>query len=94
MTTATKHARWTTQYGELGTDPAPIEPYISPAYFELERERIFRRVWLNVGRVEDIPQPGDYFVQDLAVGQYLNSCCSRTGRSGARFPQRVQTSGE
>ena len=69
METATKHQPWTTQHAELGTGPAPIDPYISPAYFELERERIFRRVWLNVGRLEDIPQPGDYFVQDLAVGK-------------------------
>ena len=67
METATTNTRWTTQYRELGTGPASIEPYISPEYFELERERIFRRVWLNVGRVEEIPQLGDYFVQDLAV---------------------------
>ena len=68
MQTTTNNTRWTTQYAELGTGPAAIEPYISPEYFELERERVFRRVWLNVGRVEEIPQPGDYFVQDLAVG--------------------------
>ena len=67
MQTTTNNTRWTTQYAELGTGPAAIEPYISPEYFELERERVFRRVWLNVGRVEEIPQPGDYFVQDLAV---------------------------
>lgn len=68
MEPATNKPRWTTQYPELGTGPASIESYISPEYFELERERIFRRVWLNVGRVEEIPQAGDYFVQDLAVG--------------------------
>ncbi len=58
---------WTERYPELGTGPLPVEPYISPAYFALERERIFRKVWLNVGRVEQIPQPGDYFVKDLAI---------------------------
>ena len=68
MEPATNNPRWTAQYPELGTGPASIESYISPEYFELERERIFRRVWLNVGRVEEIPQAGDYFVQDLAVG--------------------------
>jgi phenylpropionate dioxygenase-like ring-hydroxylating dioxygenase large terminal subunit len=45
----------------------PIEPYILPEYFELERERIFRRTWLNVGRVEELPNPGDYLVKDLPV---------------------------
>ena len=58
---------WTERYPELGTGPLPVEPYISREYFELERERIFRKVWLNVGRVEQIPNPGDYFVKDLAV---------------------------
>src|SRR6266540_1377063 len=42
---------WHAQYPELGTGPVPIEPYISQEYFALERERIFRKVWLNVGRV-------------------------------------------
>ena len=59
--------KWNARYPELGTGPIPIEPYTSPAYFEKERERIFRKVWLNVGREEEIPNPGDYFVKDLAV---------------------------
>ncbi len=59
--------RWTLEYADLGTDPVPIEPCISPEYFALERERIFRRVWLNVGREEQLLKPGDYFVQDLPV---------------------------
>ena len=59
--------KWTENYPELGTGPVPVEPYISREYFELERARIFRKVWLNVGRVEQIPNPGDYFVKDLAV---------------------------
>lgn len=54
-------------YPHLGTGPIPIEPYISEAYFEQEREKIFRRVWLNVGRVNYIPAPGDYMVKNLAV---------------------------
>jgi phenylpropionate dioxygenase-like ring-hydroxylating dioxygenase large terminal subunit len=54
-------------YPELGTGPIPIEPYVSREYFEKERARIFRKVWLNVGRVEDIPSGGDYFVKELAI---------------------------
>lgn len=58
--------RWAEEYPELGTDPIPINPYYtSPEYFELEREKIWRRVWLNVGRVEDIPSTGDFFVKDI-----------------------------
>lgn len=65
--TPTRGRSWTARYPELGTGPLAVEPYISPAYFELERERIFRKVWLNVGRVEQIPKAGDYFVKDLAI---------------------------
>jgi phenylpropionate dioxygenase-like ring-hydroxylating dioxygenase large terminal subunit len=61
--------KWHDLYPELGTGPVPIEPYISQEYFDLERERIFRKVWLNVGREEALPKPGDYFVKDLPVGK-------------------------
>ncbi|HTT77498.1 MAG TPA: Rieske (2Fe-2S) protein [Candidatus Binataceae bacterium] len=60
---------WHSQYPELGTAPVPIEPYISPEFFELERDRVFRRTWLCLGREERIPKPGDFFVKDLAVGK-------------------------
>ena len=59
--------RWNDKYPDLGKEPIPIEPYISREYFELERERIFRNVWLQVGRIERIPDPGDYFVQEIPV---------------------------
>ena len=67
METVTENKRWAKEYPELGTGPVPSESCISPEYFELERERIFRRTWLNVGRVDNIPNPGDYFVRELAV---------------------------
>ena len=59
--------KWHDRYPELGTGPLPIEPYVCPEFFEKERDRIFRRVWLNVGRVEQIPVRGDYFVKDLEI---------------------------
>lgn len=52
---------------EMGTGPLSIEPYLSPEFYQLERERLFRRTWLCIGRQEEIPQPGDYFVKELAV---------------------------
>lgn len=54
-------------YPHLGTGPVPVEPYISRAYYEREREKIFRRMWLNVGRLSQIPKPGDFIVKKLAV---------------------------
>lgn len=38
----------------------PGEVYASREFFELEQERIFAREWHCAGRVESIPQPGDY----------------------------------
>ena len=59
--------KWTLDYPELGTGPVSTDAFTSEAYFERERDAVFRRCWLNVGRVEDIPEPGDYIAKDLAV---------------------------
>lgn len=67
MASTTIRRQWTAKYPELGTDPLPVEPNVSTEYFERERQRIFQRSWLNVGRVEDIAQPGDYFVKQLEI---------------------------
>jgi Rieske 2Fe-2S family protein len=58
---------WTAHYPELGTDPISYEDSISPEFYELEREAIFKRSWLNVGRVEQLPRKGSYFTKELAV---------------------------
>ena len=39
---------WTQHYPELGTAPVSYEDSISPEHYELERDAIFRRTWLNV----------------------------------------------
>ncbi|MDE0410344.1 MAG: Rieske 2Fe-2S domain-containing protein, partial [Alphaproteobacteria bacterium] len=58
---------WSNKYPDLGNDPLPTEPYISEDHFALERDQVFRRSWLQVGRVGEIPQAGDYFVRDIAI---------------------------
>jgi phenylpropionate dioxygenase-like ring-hydroxylating dioxygenase large terminal subunit len=55
---------WTEHYG-LDTGPVSYEDSISPDHYELERDAIFRRTWLNVGRVEQLPKPGSYFTREL-----------------------------
>lgn len=49
----------------LGLEPVAVEPNISRDYFELECDRVFRRVWLNVGHVTQLPQDNSYFVRDI-----------------------------
>ncbi|QUT05800.1 aromatic ring-hydroxylating dioxygenase subunit alpha [Sphingobium phenoxybenzoativorans] len=51
----------------LDTGPLSTDPYISPAHYELERERVFGRAWLAMGREEQVPESGSYIVRELEV---------------------------
>ncbi|SEL68172.1 aromatic ring-hydroxylating oxygenase subunit alpha [Acinetobacter sp. DSM 11652] len=57
--------RWGDLYPELGIEPIPTEPCISPEIYQEEIEKVFSKVWLKVGRVEEIPKQGDYKVKRL-----------------------------
>src|SRR5215467_13272184 len=57
---------WTEHY-QLGTEPISYEDSVSPEFYELEREAVFKRAWLNIGRVEQLPRTGSYFTKELAV---------------------------
>jgi phenylpropionate dioxygenase-like ring-hydroxylating dioxygenase large terminal subunit len=69
MKTVLENHRWVKDNLDLGTGPVPVEPCTSTTFFELERERIFRRMWLNVARDEDLPRNGDYIVKNIAVNK-------------------------
>ncbi len=56
---------WTEHYPELGTAPVSYADSISPEYYELERDAIFGRTWLNVGRVEQLAKKGSFFTKEL-----------------------------
>src|SRR4051794_7075831 len=58
---------WTEHYPELGTAPVAYDDSISPEFYEREREAIFKRAWLNVGRVEQLPKAGSYFTKEIAA---------------------------
>src|SRR5687768_1101217 len=58
---------WTQHYPELGTGTVSYEDSISPEHYELERQAIFSRTWLNVGRIEQLPRTGSYFTKELAA---------------------------
>jgi nitrite reductase/ring-hydroxylating ferredoxin subunit len=58
---------WTEHYRDLGTGPISFEDSTSPEFYELEREAIFKRAWLNVGRIEDLPRKGSYFTKEIHI---------------------------
>jgi glycine betaine catabolism A len=60
---------WTGHYPGLGTEPISYEDSISPEFYELEREAIFRRAWLKVGRVEQVARTGSFFTKDIAAAK-------------------------
>jgi phenylpropionate dioxygenase-like ring-hydroxylating dioxygenase large terminal subunit len=60
---------WTQHYPELGTEPISYEDSISPEHYELERDAIFRKTWLNVGRVEQLLRNGSYFTKELVAAR-------------------------
>ncbi len=55
----------TARHPELGTGPVPTDIYYDPAFYERELEAIFKRVWLCMGRVEQVRQAGDFFVKEI-----------------------------
>lgn len=67
MRTMIADKRWAKKYPEIGTGPVSAEPLVSNEHFELEKDKIFRRAWLNVGRLDDIPNPGDYIAKALVA---------------------------
>src|SRR5262249_14959589 len=40
---------------------------LTPAYFERERDKIFRRAWLPIGHASHLPEPGSYFIREMPV---------------------------
>ena len=49
------------------TEPVTIgvEAYISEEYARNERDRLWRKVWQQAGRIEDIPEVGSYLTYDI-----------------------------
>lgn len=56
---------WTEHYPELGTGPISFRDSTSPEFYALEREAIFKRAWLNVARVEELPRVGSYLTKEI-----------------------------
>ena len=60
-------SRWAQQFPQLGTDPVPVEALLSEDYFRLEKEKLFKRTWLKLARVEELPTPGSWKLKPLPI---------------------------
>jgi nitrite reductase/ring-hydroxylating ferredoxin subunit len=70
-----------------------VEPYVSESYARAERDKLWRKVWLQAGRLEDIPEVGNFITYDIlddsllivrtapdTVAAYYNVCSHRGRR--------------
>ena len=55
---------WTEAFG-LGTGPVSLLDSYDPEFYELEKEAVFRRSWLYLGRAEQLPRKGTYFTKEF-----------------------------
>src|SRR5882757_9265962 len=68
------------------------EAYTSPAYARAEHDKLWRKVWQMAGRVEEIPDVGNYLTYDILGDSILivrtapeqirayHNVCSHRGR--------------
>ncbi|UAB79336.1 aromatic ring-hydroxylating dioxygenase subunit alpha [Erythrobacter sp. SCSIO 43205] len=58
-------------YEYRGSDPIPAERYTSEEFAKAEREKMWPFVWQFAAREEDLPDPGDFVVYEMAGRSYL-----------------------
>jgi nitrite reductase/ring-hydroxylating ferredoxin subunit len=63
-----------------------VSAYISESYARTERDKLWRKVWQQVDRVEDIPDVGDYITYDILEDSIL---IVRTGADSIRAYHNV-----
>jgi len=81
------------QAPEVRPDYVPVDAYISREYVELEKEKLWPRVWQMACRAEEIPNAGDFYTyeiadesitvlrkQDASIVAYYNVCPHRGRR--------------
>lgn len=59
--------KYTESEHEVLSDPVtiPVEAYISEDYARAERDKLWRKVWLQAGRIEEIPEAGNFITFEI-----------------------------
>ncbi|WP_318340048.1 aromatic ring-hydroxylating dioxygenase subunit alpha [Defluviimonas sp. D31] len=67
------------ELGEIATLDSALARTMPPVFYtsadfhELEKEELFRKEWICLGHVGEIPEPGDYFTTELVDEQLIVS---------------------
>jgi nitrite reductase/ring-hydroxylating ferredoxin subunit len=48
-----------------------VEAYISEEYARAERDKLWRKVWLQAGRVEDVPEVGNFITYNILDDSFI-----------------------
>ncbi|KAA9164368.1 aromatic ring-hydroxylating dioxygenase subunit alpha [Amycolatopsis acidicola] len=56
---------------DLGDDDIPVDRYLSKEFHDLEVEYVWRKVWQMACREEEIPEPGDHIVYEIANDSFI-----------------------
>lgn len=51
----------------LGSGPIPAKPYYDAEYFDLEREAIFKKTWIQIAHISEFPEKNSFIVRDFEV---------------------------
>ncbi len=80
-----------------------VDAYISPDYARAERDKLWRKVWQQVGRVEELPEVGSYLTYDILDDSIIvvrtgadtfaahHNVCMHRGRRLVDTPGRCET---
>jgi Rieske 2Fe-2S family protein len=49
----------------VGATTLPARFYVAPEYFRREMDRLFARMWICAGRVEQVERPGQFFLREV-----------------------------
>lgn len=60
---------WTESFG-LDTGAVSFKDSYDPEFYRLEKEAVYKRSWLHLGRVEELPRAGSYFTRELTFLGY------------------------
>jgi len=75
----------------LGTRPIPTKPFYDPAWYADEVETIFKRTWIQLGHVCELPRPDSFIVRNLEFAGLIFVLAGRHKRASIR--ERIEAAG-